>query len=249
MLTHGSVVDPPTQAPSGETPAQPPASNSRFGRLSSIKIPSFSTPPKTTPLKVEKANVGGINRSTYRVNGGKHDGWWAKTDGHNKIGQNEVDAVKHFDKSALTGKDASGRTWIVQKDKGVALERLPQFQKIINGQGTANEKMAAVDKLLPQKMNQLDKMVTGINKQGWIHWDIQPGNVRWDPRTGKPTAIDWGLAQKYRESEKWYKGGKVADWVRNRKDNEWPKEPYDKGRWRANIHVAVNRSQAPKTGC
>jgi hypothetical protein len=49
----------------------------------------------TTDFKVEKqSNVGGINRSTYKVVGGDHDGWWAKSDGTNDIVQNEVDALR-----------------------------------------------------------------------------------------------------------------------------------------------------------
>jgi hypothetical protein len=48
----------------------------------------------TTAFQVEKQNVGGINRSTYKVVGGNHDGWWAKSDGTNDIQQNEVDALR-----------------------------------------------------------------------------------------------------------------------------------------------------------
>jgi hypothetical protein len=49
----------------------------------------------TTAFKVEKKNdVAGINRSTYKVVGGDHDGWWAKSDGMSKIRQEEVDALR-----------------------------------------------------------------------------------------------------------------------------------------------------------
>jgi hypothetical protein len=48
----------------------------------------------TTAFQVVKQNVPGINRSTYKVTGGDHDGWWAKSDGASKIRQEEVDALR-----------------------------------------------------------------------------------------------------------------------------------------------------------
>jgi hypothetical protein len=68
--------------------------NLAFEHGSDINAATGNPAAQTTALKVEKANVGGINRSTYKVVGGDHDGWWAKSDGTNPIGQNEVTALR-----------------------------------------------------------------------------------------------------------------------------------------------------------
>jgi hypothetical protein len=94
-------------------------------------------------------------------------------------------------------------------------------------------------------MQQMSNMVLDINKKGWTHNDIQPGNVRWDPNTGKPTAIDWGWAQK-RPATPWYKGGKLMDKYQNRKLNA-PVEDLRQYRFQQNLHVAVDKAHRAAT--
>ncbi|PVG00001.1 hypothetical protein CPB86DRAFT_256807 [Serendipita vermifera] len=61
--------------------------------------------PIDLEVKVEK--VGGINKAHYRVeggSGGRYNGWWAHRDKEgSKIQQNEIKALKHFDRNAITG--------------------------------------------------------------------------------------------------------------------------------------------------
>jgi hypothetical protein len=72
-------------------------------------------------------------------------------------------------------------------------------------------------------MRQLDKLLTKVNKQGWLHKDVQPNNVRWNTRTGKPTLIDWGMATKWREPATGM--DKIGEWFRDIKET-WPKDSY-----------------------
>ncbi|PVF99999.1 hypothetical protein CPB86DRAFT_796154 [Serendipita vermifera] len=204
-------------------------------------------------LQVKPENVGGINKLHYKVEGGDYDGWWAHSDndrpGADKIGQNEVKAVRHFDKTAITGKDANGKTWIIQEDKGVGLEKLPEFRQIIEGPGSVEEKTARLYPMIDEKMEPLKELVTHINKEGYQHGDLQPGNIRWNEKTGKPEAIDWGMSSKIKRP--WYQGGRIRDTLDREAITE-PVERVDPDKFKSAMLKSVvdyHKSQSAPGGC
>jgi serine/threonine protein kinase len=144
--------------------------------------------------------------------------------------------IPQFDRTAITGTDRTGRPWIVQENKGVGIEELPQIQRIINGSGTQEQKEERLARVHRDKMRQLDKELTKVNKQGWVHKDVHPNNVRWNERTGKPTLIDWGLAEKWREPATGL--GKVGEWFNDQKKT-WPKDTYDHNEFYNKMQTAL----------
>ncbi|PVF91675.1 hypothetical protein CPB86DRAFT_291262, partial [Serendipita vermifera] len=203
-------------------------------------------------LQVKEESVGGINKQHYKVEGGRYDGWWAHSDndrpGAEKIGQNEIKALRHFDKTAVTGKDANGKTWIVQEDKGVGLEKLPEFKSIIEGPGTVAEKTAQLNPMIDARMGAVRTLVTNINKEGYQHGDIQPGNIRWNTQTGVPTAIDWGMSTKIRPASPWYKGGKIRDHFLKKQITQ-PLERVDPDKFKAAmLKTVVNHHNSQRQG-
>jgi hypothetical protein len=93
-------------------------------------------------------------------------------------------------------------------------------------------------------MGQVSNMVLAINKKGWKHGDIAPGNVRWNEKTGEPTAIDWGKAERTHGPPSWFGQKLWQKWSDKRLTA--PVEHLRKDNFKISLYGALDKAEAQR---